>query len=99
MLESFINKFSGLKAWNFIKKRLQHGCFPLNIAKFLRTPILKNICERLLFYLLLSPIPQLKLTTNHRCIRSKFRGENCILYQYMNRVLRDINEVLDPLAI
>ena len=23
-------------------------CFPVNIAKFLRTPILKNICERLL---------------------------------------------------
>ena len=28
--------------------RLQHTCFPVNIAKFLRTPILKNICERLL---------------------------------------------------
>ena len=26
------------------KKRLEHWCFPLNIAKFLRTPILKNIC-------------------------------------------------------
>ena len=23
-------------------------CFPVNIARFLRTPILKNICERLL---------------------------------------------------
>ena len=32
----------------FITKRLQHWCFPVNIAKFLRTPILKNICERLL---------------------------------------------------
>ena len=30
------------KAW-----KVQHGCFPLNIGKFLRTP-LKNICERLL---------------------------------------------------
>ena len=29
-------------------RRLQHRCFPMNIAKFLRTPILKNICERLL---------------------------------------------------
>ena len=28
-------------------------CFPVNIAKFLRTPILKNICER--FPLLLNP--------------------------------------------
>ena len=30
------------KAW-----KVQHGCFPVNIGKFLRTP-LKNICERLL---------------------------------------------------
>ena len=36
------------QAWDFIEKRLQHRCFPVNIAKFLRTPILKNICERLL---------------------------------------------------
>ena len=30
---------------NFIKKRLQHRYFPVNIMKFLRTPILKNIWE------------------------------------------------------
>ena len=36
--------FTGLQACNSIKKRLQHRCFPLTIAKFLRTPILKNIC-------------------------------------------------------
>ena len=33
---------------NFIKKRLQHRCFPLNITTFLRTPILKNMCKHLL---------------------------------------------------
>ena len=33
---------------NFTKKRLQHRCFPVNIVIFLRTPILKNICKRLL---------------------------------------------------
>ena len=38
-----------LKACNFIKKRLQHRCFPVKCAKFLRIPpILKNIYERLL---------------------------------------------------
>ena len=37
-----------LKTCNFIKKRLQHKCFPVNIAKFSRTPILKNNCKRLL---------------------------------------------------
>ena len=32
------------------KKRFQHRCLPVNIAKFLRTSILKNICERLLVF-------------------------------------------------
>ena len=37
-----------------IKKRIHHHrCFLANIAKFLRMPILKNICERLLLQLLL----------------------------------------------
>ena len=35
------------RACNFIKKRLQHRCFP-EFEKFVRTPILKNICEGLL---------------------------------------------------
>ena len=34
------------------KKRLQHRGFPVNNVIFLRTPILKNICERLLLFLL-----------------------------------------------
>ena len=38
MLESLFNKAVGL----------QHKCFPVNIAKLLRTPILKIICERML---------------------------------------------------
>ena len=41
----FFNKVSGLQAFNFIKKRLQHWCISVNIAKFLRKPILKNICN------------------------------------------------------
>ena len=43
-----------LQACNFIKKRLQHRCFPLHVRKFLRTPILKNISERLLLIILFS---------------------------------------------
>ena len=31
--------------------RLQDRCFPVNFAKYLRTAILKNICQRLLLYL------------------------------------------------
>ena len=47
VLESLFNNVAGLKACNFIKKRLQHRCFPVNIAKFLRTLILKSIWEGL----------------------------------------------------
>ena len=36
------NKVVGLKAWNCIKKRLQHRCFPVKFAKFLRTRFLQN---------------------------------------------------------
>ena len=54
MLESLFNNIAGLQACNFIKKILQHWSFPMKFfAKFLRTSILKNICERLL--LLVSP--------------------------------------------
>ena len=36
---------SGLE---FLKKRLQHRCFPVNFVKYLRTPFLQNTSERLL---------------------------------------------------
>ena len=36
------------KVCNFIKRRLQHMCFPVKFRKFLTTPISKNIWERLL---------------------------------------------------
>ena len=32
-----------LKACNFIKKRLQHKCFPVNIVKFLRTFLIEHL--------------------------------------------------------
>ena len=37
MLESLFNKVASLQACNFIKKRLQYRCFPVNIAKDLWT--------------------------------------------------------------
>ena len=37
MQESLFNKYPGLKAWNFIWKRLQHRCFSVKFTKFLRT--------------------------------------------------------------
>ena len=37
-----------VKTCNFIKKRLQRRCFPVNIPKFSRAPILKKKGEQLL---------------------------------------------------
>ena len=43
--------FNEVAACNFIKKRLQHRRFLVNIAKLLRTPILKNNPGGCYFYL------------------------------------------------
>ena len=38
----FFNKIAGLGPATLLKKRLWHRCFPVNFAKFLRTPFLQN---------------------------------------------------------
>ena len=45
----FFNKVAGLRAATLLKKRLWHRCFPVNFAKFLRTPFFQNTSGRLLF--------------------------------------------------
>ena len=50
---SFFNRIAGFKTCNFLKMRLQHRRFLVNIAKFLRTLILMKICEQLLLQFLL----------------------------------------------
>ena len=52
LLESLLNKVAGLQVCNFTKKRLHHRCHPVKFVKYLRIPILKNICERLLLQFL-----------------------------------------------
>ena len=49
VFELLFKKVADLTARNFIKKRSQHSCFPVNLTKFLRFPISKNICAWLLF--------------------------------------------------
>ena len=45
---SLFNKVAGLRIVTLLKNRLWHRCFSVNFTKFIRTSILKNICERLL---------------------------------------------------
>ena len=53
MFESLFNKVAGLQPSNFIKESLQHRCFPVNNAEFLRIHTLKSICELLLLLIVI----------------------------------------------
>ena len=44
----FTGKHLHRQGFFLLKKRLWYRCFPVNFAKFLRTPFLQNISERLL---------------------------------------------------
>ena len=44
----FFNKVAGLRPATLSKKRPWHRCFPVNFAKFLRTPFFHNTSGRLL---------------------------------------------------
>ena len=48
VMDSLFNQVAALQVCNFIKKRFQQRCFSMKIAKFLKTPVLKKICEWLL---------------------------------------------------
>ena len=50
---SFFNKVAGLRRATLLKKRLWHRCFPVNSAKFLRTPSLTEHLRWLLLNLTL----------------------------------------------
>ena len=47
----FFNKVAGLRPTTLLKKRLCYRCFPVNFAKFLRTPFLQNTSGRLLLFI------------------------------------------------
>ena len=49
----FLNNVAGLKAYNLIKKRLQHKCFPLKFATVLGTHFLKSSSDGYFYYLLI----------------------------------------------
>ena len=52
VLEYFLLKLQDLGPTTLLKRDSKHICFPVNIAKFLRTPTLRNICEWLFLVLL-----------------------------------------------
>ena len=74
--DSFFNKVAGL-AWPaaLLKKRLWHRCFPVNVAKFLRTSFLKITSARLLLFFL-KMILIFKLRTNCK-LKTKALKNTC----------------------
>ena len=58
------NKVAGRPA-TFLKRRLMHRCFPVNFAKFLRTPFLQNTSGWLLLYYSLFKLSPTFLWSNH----------------------------------
>ena len=70
----FFKKCCRQKTCNFIKKRLRHMCFPLNFAKFLRTPFSQNTSGQLFLcdlLLLLSSFIKTLTVTYHVYTRYK----------------------------
>ena len=78
---------NSLKACNFVKRWLQHRCFPVNIAKFLITPILKksaNVCfwisEAACISIVLNANTVKPLNSGHlRVLRNLSVIERCLL--------------------
>ena len=67
MLESPFNKVVGLEVCNFIKKRLQHRCFPVSFTK---------ICKNTFFQSTSGTSVHCSLVTRSSCINcSKTRGK------------------------
>ena len=69
-----------IKLQAFIKKRLLYRCFPVKFAIFPRTPILNNICERLLLIIALrvshhdkASFPSQICFSSFECFRIFFR--------------------------
>ena len=67
MLESLFHKVAGAQRCHVISKRLQHRCFAVKPAKFLRTAILKNNWKRLLLFSKISQISE-----ENTCVRVSF---------------------------
>ena len=58
----FFNTVAGLRPATLFQKRLWHRCFPVNFQTFLKTRILKNICEQfLLTFIFIALAPRVEL--------------------------------------
>ena len=83
LCQSLFNKVLGLQSCNFIKKRLQHSCFPVNIMKFLRTPL---FIEHL-WWLLLNFLQNLLIISQQGFSQKFLRSHFLVQLQRCQRLL------------
>ena len=79
---------------SFIKKRPQHNCFLLNIAKFLKAPILKNICKRVLLIPAVCWVSSRNQSFDLQCISNDW-----YLYDLQHYVEMDLPGTLEDFPI
>ena len=75
--ESLFNQVAGLNIRDYIKKRFQHMCFSVTIAKFLNMLILKRICERLLLNNVKRNFSSIKTVKYGLCQAKLFIHKDC----------------------
>ena len=75
LYQSLFQEGCGPEACNFIKKRVWHRSFPVNCAKFLRTPFLQNNSGRLLQLLQQSWRSEFSVLVSERILKKKVSGE------------------------
>ena len=81
----FFNNVTGQGPPTLLKKSLWHRCFPVNFAKFLRTPILQNISGGLFLTVPVTPLIYCNTLHNHQI----YIGCECL------SVLRNVLTLLD----
>ena len=76
----FFNKVACYRPATLLKKRFWNRCFPVNFAKFLRTPFLQNTSGRLLLYYYMRTAMTVKtLTTIPESWEDKSSHRRCSL--------------------
>ena len=94
VLESLFNDVASLQAGTLLKKRLKHNCFPVKFAKFLRMPILKNICQLLLLIAVTRARLRnhffLRLSLSFYTVRKLLDPLFCDFFQYQRKFIRSL---------
>ena len=76
----FFNEVTSLRPGTLLRKRLRHRCFPVNFAKFLRTPFITEQLQWLLLFSLYHKINPVKLHANfmQKSLLTKIKSLQCL---------------------